>query len=189
VSLVLGIASFVLCPFVGAVAAIIVGWQGKKAIKAAGDAKTGRGMAVAGQILGIVNIALTLGVVALIAVGVSFARHHTSYAALSDGDCFNRAGGGLLSTFVKVVDCDKAHDAEVVGTFDAPDGNYPGVSGFQSLAGPKCESLKQSYVTTPHPGLANRFLYPSRSLWDSGTRVIVCEVRNADGSKLTGSVG
>jgi hypothetical protein len=146
-------------------------------------------MAVAGQILGIVNIVLTIGLVALIAVGVSFASHHTSYTNLSAGDCFNRGQGGVFRSFVTVLDCGTAHDAEVVGTFDAPDGDYPGLPGFQSFAGPKCESLKQSYLTSPHPGLANRFLYPSRSEWDSGTRVVVCEVRNADGSKLKGSVG
>ncbi|MDP9073767.1 MAG: DUF4190 domain-containing protein, partial [Actinomycetota bacterium] len=195
VALVFGVISFIFCPFVGAIAAIIFAWRAKVAIKASNNEKTGRGMAIAGQILGIVNIVFSIGLAALIVAGGVFASHHTSYTRLQAGDCFNRdksglfGQGGPLSSLVTVVDCNKAHDAEVVGTFIAPDSSYPGLRGFQIQAGPRCSALEEQYVTTPHPGLVNRFLYPSKSLWDSGTRVVVCEVRNADGSKLTGSVG
>src|SRR6202011_1244957 len=47
-SLVLGIASFVVCPVVAAIAAIITGSKGKRAIRDSGGVKGGRGLATAG---------------------------------------------------------------------------------------------------------------------------------------------
>lgn len=58
VALVLGIASFVVCPVVPAIAAIVVAGNARQKIAASGGWLEGEGMAKAGQILGWINIGL-----------------------------------------------------------------------------------------------------------------------------------
>ena len=61
-SLVSGILSWLLCPFLGAVLAVIFGHVARGQIKQSGEG--GGGMAIAGLVLGYVNLGLTvLGIV------------------------------------------------------------------------------------------------------------------------------
>ncbi|HMO10033.1 MAG TPA: DUF4190 domain-containing protein [Actinotalea sp.] len=65
VSLIAGIANFVIIPFIGAVVALITGYMGKKQIAETGQ--QGEGMAKAGIILGWIGVAVSLiGIVAFI---------------------------------------------------------------------------------------------------------------------------
>lgn len=67
VSLISGIAAFVIIPFIGSIVAIITGHMAKKQIAQTGEG--GGGMATAGLILGYVGIGLAvLGVIAWIAI-------------------------------------------------------------------------------------------------------------------------
>ena len=68
-SLVCGIVSFVMClgGFTG-IAAIILGILSRKKIDQSGGALTGRGMATAGLVLGIIAVALTVLFVVLIVI-------------------------------------------------------------------------------------------------------------------------
>jgi hypothetical protein len=186
-SLILGILSFFVCWVIGGIAAIITGSRAKKAIDASGGAKTGRSAAVAGQVLGWSNIGLSVVVGILAAVIAVFASHHQSYTSLHQGDCFNRSGG-IFSALVSKVSCDKPHQDEVVGRFDAPDSSWPGASGIQAIAQPQCSTLVEQYVTPPPQGVVVGWIYPGHRSWDSGTRTVVCTVRNADGSKRRGSL-
>jgi hypothetical protein len=191
-SLVLGIASFVVCPVVGGIAAIITGSKGKKAIRNAGGVKTGSGMATAGQLLGWANIALSIGAAALIVVVVAFFSHHKSYTALQPGDCFNNGTGRLGRTsLVTTVSCSKPHQQEAVGAFDfqaSDSAAWPGAGGIAQVAGPHCSSLAASYVGHPDSLLQSVYWYPTAPAWDRGTRKVVCAVHNRDGSDRIGSV-
>jgi hypothetical protein len=78
--MILGIVSVVLCWCYGAgilpgIPAIILGNMAKKEIDATGDAQSGRGMAQAGFIMGIIGVVVSLlgliAIVVFIAVGVS----------------------------------------------------------------------------------------------------------------------
>jgi hypothetical protein len=60
VSLIAGIASFVVIPLIGAIVAIITGNNARKEIAASNGMQTGDGMAKVGVILGWVNIALSV---------------------------------------------------------------------------------------------------------------------------------
>ena len=60
ISLVAGIASYVILPFLGAIVAIITGHMAKSEIKKSMGRLSGNGMATAGLILGYVNIGLGL---------------------------------------------------------------------------------------------------------------------------------
>ncbi len=60
ISLISGIASFFIVPLLGAIAAIITGGMAKKEIRASQGRMSGSGMATAGQIMGWINIGLSL---------------------------------------------------------------------------------------------------------------------------------
>jgi hypothetical protein len=66
VSLIAGIASWVLIPFIGAVVAVITGHMAKKEIRQSGGRLTGDGMATAGLILGYIQLGLTVLAVCMI---------------------------------------------------------------------------------------------------------------------------
>lgn len=73
ISLISGIASFFIVPFLGAIAAVITGNMAKKEIRQSGGRMTGESMATWGMILGWVNIAfavigLCLGLLAILGV-------------------------------------------------------------------------------------------------------------------------
>jgi hypothetical protein len=59
VSLVSGILSWIMFPLIGAIVAIITGHMARKEISNSFGAQTGDGLAIAGLILGYVNILLT----------------------------------------------------------------------------------------------------------------------------------
>jgi Domain of unknown function (DUF4190)/Septum formation len=191
-SLVLGIASFIVCPVVGGIAAIITGSKGKKAIRNSGGMKTGSGMATAGQVLGWANIAVSIGAAALIVVLVSFFSHHKSYTALKPGDCFNKGTGSSgLSSLVTTVSCSKPHQEEAVGVFDYQAGGseaWPGPAVIGLVAGPQCRRVAASYIGHPDSTLGPTYWYPTAQAWDRGIRKVVCAVHNRDGSNRIGSV-
>jgi hypothetical protein len=60
VSLIAGIASWVLIPFIGAVVAVITGHMAKKEIRQSVGRLTGDGMATAGLVLGYIQLGLTV---------------------------------------------------------------------------------------------------------------------------------
>jgi hypothetical protein len=70
VSLVFGIAQFVLCPFIGAIVAIVTGHVAQGQIKRSNGTESGSGMARAGTILGYIGLALTI--LAIVGLAVTF---------------------------------------------------------------------------------------------------------------------
>ena len=84
-ALVCGICSFVVCPLIG-IAAVILAPMAKNEISAQPERLDGRGMAVAGQILGWIAIALTVifvGIFVLIGISGGFdePQYYESLAA------------------------------------------------------------------------------------------------------------
>jgi hypothetical protein len=186
---VLGIVSFVGCPVVAAVAAIITGSRAKQAVDRSGGRRSGRGMAVAGQILGWANLALSLLLGALIGVLVAVASSHSSYTSLNAGDCFNPVGSGIFASLVTKQPCSQPHVDEAVGSFDLTASSWPGATGVRAEAEPECSVLATQYIgQSSTTGLQLVWIYPNRATFNSGTRKVVCAVRNADGTKRTGSV-
>lgn len=74
-ALVLGIASFVIFPVVPAILAIVFGRQARTRIRANG--KEGRGMALAGEIIGWVNIGVIVLVVLAVVLFIAAWDHST----------------------------------------------------------------------------------------------------------------
>ena len=61
-ALILGILSFIILPLIGGIGAVITGHMGRREIRASDGRITGEGLALAGLILGYVNIVLILPV-------------------------------------------------------------------------------------------------------------------------------
>ncbi|MDI6829730.1 MAG: DUF4190 domain-containing protein [Actinomycetota bacterium] len=71
ISLVCALASFVILPFFPAVAAIALGFVSRQRIREGGGSLEGAGLALAGIIVGVINVALCLGVFMLLVVLVA----------------------------------------------------------------------------------------------------------------------
>jgi hypothetical protein len=67
-SLLCGVASFILLPLIPAVAAIILGYMSRDRIRRSRGSLEGEGLAVAGIVMGIVNIVLVLGFLTVLVV-------------------------------------------------------------------------------------------------------------------------
>jgi hypothetical protein len=82
-ALILAIASFLICPVIPAIIALVLAGNAKRTIAASGGAKTGAGLVTAARVISWVNIVLvvvgTIGVViAVVAVGHSSVSTGTS---------------------------------------------------------------------------------------------------------------
>jgi hypothetical protein len=67
-SLLCAVASFVLLPLIPAVAAIILGYAARDRIRRSKGMLEGEGLAVAGIMIGIINVVLVLGLLTAIVV-------------------------------------------------------------------------------------------------------------------------
>lgn len=82
VSLIASISSFVILPFIGSVVGVITGHMSLNQLKTSGE--QGRGMALAGTIVGWVGIGLgILGIIAAIAFFAFFASVYQQYGTYS----------------------------------------------------------------------------------------------------------
>ena len=67
-SLVLGILSWILLPFIASLGAVITGHMARRELRASGGRLTGEGLALAGLILGYLNLFVAIGACALFAL-------------------------------------------------------------------------------------------------------------------------
>jgi hypothetical protein len=120
VSLIFGIGQFVVCPFVGAIVAIITGHVAQGQIKRSAGRETGSGMARAGTILGYVGLALTvLGITALIVTFGVFGDDIARATLRSEArDFVDNAGEIALSSGTDIRDPDTLRFAYNQTDFD-----------------------------------------------------------------------
>lgn len=86
VGLILSISSWVVCPFVTAIIALVLAGQSNRAIDASGGRLTGRGMNTATKVISWINIVVTiLGLMAFIALMVFAAASDTTFITELDG--------------------------------------------------------------------------------------------------------
>ncbi|MDQ2729861.1 MAG: septum formation family protein [Actinomycetota bacterium] len=140
-------------------------------------------------IIGLFSSALFTLFVVLGALGTTGSASSSDYTRLQPGDCFNRTPSGSTVS-IQHVSCAKAHNAEAVGRIIVPAGPWPGQTGFVMIVGSTCDAYAQPYM---QDGVSSNvivtYIYPERQAWDDGSRVVVCDVRTADGSKVNGPIG
>ncbi|WP_031519253.1 DUF4190 domain-containing protein [Streptomyces sp. NRRL F-5123] len=181
---------------------IIFGLVGMKQVKQ--RAERGRGMAIAGVVLGGVWAALWAVLITLGAMG-KLDDGNTSIGDLKAGQCFNTVNDELSGTegpptlddkkvthTVDVVDCSDEHDAEAYDVYqiqadrDAP---YPGVDKVGADAQDTCVKNARSYLDgkTPASGIHVYFYIPPPQDWAANHRQVICFFGFPDG-KVTGTM-
>ena len=126
----------------------------------------------------------------LVAAGALAAGCAAGVLTLETGTCFDDPESFEEVTDVPVVDCSEPHDNEVIGSFDLPDGEYPGDSAVTSLAEGGCLERFEPYIGIDFPTSVYDlgWFTPSTDSWDVGDREVICFVYDVTLAKITGSV-
>lgn len=172
----------------------------------------GRGLAVAGLVLGIVQTLVGAALVVVLVLG-GWASFRDSFVQgwdeaagsaatdapttvqgaedLSLGDCLLEDGGPDGSD-VEVVDCGQPHAAEVVDDVRTTATDFPGEDALADEADEVCWSGLEDRLTDAGltwDGYWYGWYTPSAETWEAGDREIDCLLYpEADGATLTGSL-
>jgi len=190
-ALLLSIASFVICPLIAAIAAIVLAGQATREIRESGGRLTGSGKAAAGRILGWVNIVVV--VVGLVAGVVMFPR---LLAGLSGADPYAKVKAAGPGTCIndtdkpEIVPCAGEHDGEQFAVVELSGETYPGDAQVDAEAERRCRAEFKAYVGQPFEAQAELDAFtitPRKQTWDDGDRSVSCVLTGAKGARLTGS--
>ena len=165
----------------------------------------GKGMAIAGIVLGAVSL-LFFGGLALLGV---LSADDDPYAApdvpaasadpaqgaadpvdigdLTEGACYD---DGEEDFEAIEQPCTSAHDGEVFSTLVLPPRDFPGDRAVQDEAQDSCDREFAKYVgiDVHSSRLETDVLYPDRTMWEDGYRDVMCLAYGPDGDQLTGTV-
>ena len=102
---------------------------------------------------------------------------------LRAGDCFSYSGGkGDEVDLVSVVPCASPHEAQVVITFELPDGPYPGEDEVIDAAEKGCTDKADPLLTDrAYENLEPAFFYPDSFTW-RGDRTVTCVIEAPSGT-------
>ncbi|MCE5288025.1 MAG: DUF4190 domain-containing protein [Nocardiaceae bacterium] len=135
--------------------------------------KRGRGMAIAGIVLGSLSLVATLGLIAL-----TVSELETKQATdLEVGDCLEGlpAEEGTEVFRITTVDCSEPHRSELFANIDITAGSYPSSSEFSELAKKCVDRLRELHPNTASEKDLGIFtLHPTEGSWDQGDRTLSC---------------
>lgn len=185
-------------PIFGGIPAIVLGAISLTKIRRTNQ--SGRGMAIAGIVLGTLWILVFFGIG--VASGLRDADREAVPAAsapdvasllrlgtvsaddLRLGDCPTAVPDGTVRT-VKLGSCSQPHMAEVYAVFDVPGGPYPGDTELSRLAEGGCLDRLTTFVgAAREPAFDAFYLVPLKSSWDRGERDVQCILTTEDRSPL-----
>lgn len=193
-SLVLGILT--PCAVITGILSVIFGIVALARIKHTGE--KGKGLAIGGlAATGAWLVIISLVVAAVVVYDSGPERDDSgqlttegsiSVEDLSIGDCLGELPeDGHLFT-VPGVPCGEPHHAQVYGTFDLPDGDWPGEEAVFVQADDACIDLLAAFPDAyDDPTVEVFYLYPTRTSWRAGDREVVCIAEYLDGAR-TGSM-
>lgn len=137
------------------------------------------------------NVRHTIRVSAVVAGLSLFATSCASTVIHMDpGTCFDGGSANLQEvTAVDPVDCAQPHDNETVGSFDLPDGEFPGSGTVSNHARDGCIERFEPYVGSAYDESIYilGWLGPTNDSWAIGDREVICYVFGPAGP-ITGSV-
>ncbi|MEG3616259.1 DUF4190 domain-containing protein [Isoptericola haloaureus] len=192
-ALVTGILGLALIPLGLGIAALV-------RIKRSGAA--GKGLAIAGIVLGALSTVGWTVLVALFAAFVGTGLQEAVDEGLTEGfqevtgthlvvgDCFEPPADLTSGDPLQAVDCGVPHTAEVFGVDDVAADAFPGVETMQVQAEDFCLDVFGDYVGVDYMDSALQVIYfhPSELTWSVGDRRIICGATTMDGSPLHDSV-
>ncbi|MEV5961796.1 DUF4190 domain-containing protein [Kribbella sp. NPDC051952] len=163
--------------------------------------ESGKGMAIAGLVIGSL---ITLGYLALIAFmivlgsgsegdygssgpGSTSSGSAVDVDALAVGECFD---DGDDEGEVVRRPCPQAHDGEIISNITLPEGPYPGDKNVVKAAKSGCAGDFAKYVgnTMDKSELDLAWWTPDQDLWEDEDRLVICAAYGPPGEDLTGSV-
>jgi uncharacterized protein DUF4190 len=197
-SMILGIVGLVLCfILVPSLLALIFGLIAAGRIRRSAGAVTGKGLARAGWIMGIIGL-LVGGAFWAAAAGGAFDDGETAVFELERGDCvnfdFNPDSEIVVTvTTVDVVDCEKPHTAEVMFIDELnPDGDLPYPSNEQLFAdiGEACSNRAPDEVASDVDltDFSSFTVAPDDGSWENDDGPYVCFAIREGGRTSTGSL-
>ncbi|MGW2371378.1 MULTISPECIES: DUF4190 domain-containing protein [Kitasatospora] len=168
----------------------------------------GRGMAVAGLVLGVAGTLLLS--LALGAGDFGSARDgrdggyaqkppagSVRWSALKAGECYNSPdvsgktdeNGDETVYWVRRVACSDPHHGEVAGSARIPDGTgpYPGATAVRERAAALCRTVLDDYALDQWAvpdGMDDVYLYPSAGNWAAGERYVTCAFEDREDQHL-----
>ena len=161
----------------------------------------GKGMAIAGVVLGGLG---TLGwlayLVLIVVLGVtsdddyygapepsSYSTSTTYIDDLAVGECFDDSDE---EDEVVRRTCAEPHDGEIIAGVTLPDGPYPGDKEVGKAGEAVCATEFGEYVgsTVKDTELEWDYWTPTKQLWNDNDRLVVCAAYGPDWDQLTGSV-
>lgn len=164
---VVALITGIFCGLIG----VIFGFLGLKETR--NGAKRGRGLAIAGIVLGLLTT--VGGIIIAIAIFAAGANFVDSLATnMEVGDCIEEIPTADEVYTLPKVDCSEPHTGEVFATVTVADADtYPGVDVMMSYED-QCAS--QIDVMTLPDDASLFLLYPTQDTWDAGDRTVVCVV-------------
>ncbi len=185
--MVVGIIGLLACVLVvPAVVALVLGIVALRQIGRSAGARTGKGMAVAGVVLGAVGV--VVGSIVLV-VAIREIASTTSIFELEVGDCIERPDLDEDEVSrVEVFDCGEPHGAEVFAIGDLGRGSDPYPDDVAEQAFQRCLESFESYVgSSPFDTeLEVVHVYPGEAVWEDD-QSYVC-IAYLPGEELTGSI-
>jgi len=163
----------------------------------------GKGMAIAGVVLGgLGTIGWLLYVVLIVVLGLSSgdddyygapepsSSYSTSATYIDDlavGECFDDSDE---EDEVVRQPCAEPHDGEIIAGVTLPDGPYPGDKEVDKAGEQTCATEFGEYVgsTVKDTELEWDYWTPTKQLWNANDRLVVCAAYGPDFDQLTGSV-
>ncbi|MFI2105067.1 septum formation family protein [Isoptericola sp. NPDC019693] len=167
-------------------------------------ARSGRGLAIAGIVLGALSTiawALFFALVVFVATDDDFQDAFAEgyqdgiqeelSLGYGPGECFDVPDGSVDLADVTPADCEGPHSSEVIGTHDLEgDDGFPGADAIERSFTELCPRTFVVYVGSDYESssLSMYYVAPDETTWALGDRELVCIVENGDGTPLTGSV-
>jgi hypothetical protein len=197
-ALICGAGGFI----VGNTAPVAIGLGIAALVQIRNRQQDGKGMAIAGLVLGaVVTLGYALLIALLVALGSTTDDEYygapepsSSYSSntvyvddLVVGNCFDE--GDEEDEAIRKP-CAEPHDAEIIAEVTLPAGPYPGDQGVDSAAEKNCGTEFGGYVgkSVQDSELEPGWWTPTRDLWDHNDRVVICAAYGPEYDLLTGSV-
>lgn len=193
-ALVTGILGLALIPLGLGIAGVV---------RTKNPARSGRGLAIAGIVLGAIS---TIAWALFLALVVFVASNDDFQDAVAEGyqegieqelsfgygpaECFDLAADAVDLSETAPADCEGPHTSEVIGTHDLEGDAFPGDEAIEETFGELCPRTFTVYVGSDveSSSLTMWYVAPNEATWALGDRELVCVVESGDGTPLTGSV-
>jgi hypothetical protein len=194
-ALVTGVLGMALIPLGLGIAGIV---------RTSGGKRRGKGLAIAGLVLGVLSTIVWGFVVAglmfvatnqdafgeSLQEGLSEALEEQTGTNLVVGNCFEAPADLTSGDPLQAVDCAEPHSSEVVGVLELADGDFPGLDAVVTQAEAGCLEQFASYVGVEYAESTLNVVYfhPTEVSWTLGDRKVICGAGMMDGTPLTETV-